>query len=217
MTAKLVGTPVVVETSGTTPENTGGSLTGSTVNENARGTGAVPSLTVMVIVDVPHWSAAGVSVNVRFVPLPPSTRPAPPTSAVLVEATCSDRDAAGVSTSDTVKGTTRDWSSLMVCAAIADTTGRSLTAFTVSRNEVNVVRTPSFTDTVMVDWPLTFGCGVTVTVRLAPEPPSASAAELLGTSDTLEDDAVTTRLAAAVWPSPTVKASAGVGVSSAIS
>ena len=58
--------------------------------------------------------------------------------------------------------------------------------------------------------------GVTTTVRVAPDPPSANAAAVLGTSAVFADTAVTVRLAAAVSASPTVKAMGPVAASSAM-
>ena len=57
---------------------------------------------------------------------------------------------------------------------------------------------------------------MTTSVRLAPEPPSARAAALLGTSPTAFDTAVTTRLDRAVSASPMVKAMGAVAVSSSM-
>src|SRR5258706_11329865 len=51
----------------------GASLTALTVNTNVSFVLAVPSLTVTVMVAVPNWFAAGVSVTVLFAPLPPKT------------------------------------------------------------------------------------------------------------------------------------------------
>ena len=62
-----------------------------------------PSLTVTVIVDVPDWPAAGVSVRVRDAPLPPKVIFAFGTSVGLDEEPDSVRLAAGVSRSPTVK------------------------------------------------------------------------------------------------------------------
>src|SRR4051812_41970243 len=64
----------------------------------------LPSLTVMVIVVVPVWFAAGVMVTVRLAPLPPKLMLALGTSVVLDEDPASVRLAAGVWASPTVKG-----------------------------------------------------------------------------------------------------------------
>ena len=51
----------------------GASFTAFTVNTNVSVELAVPSLTVSVIVALPFWLLAGVTVTVRLAPLPPST------------------------------------------------------------------------------------------------------------------------------------------------
>lgn len=79
---------------------------------------------------------------------------------------------------------------------------------TVRVKLVPAVRAPSLTVRVMVaepDWP---AAGVTVTVRLAPEPPKTMLAA--GTKVVLEEAPLTVSEAAAVWAEPTVKASAPV-------
>src|ERR1044071_5545316 len=55
------------------PQISGGSFTGLTVSVKLVLVLAVPSLTVNVIVAVPFWFAAGVTVTVRLDPLPPNT------------------------------------------------------------------------------------------------------------------------------------------------
>ena len=72
------------------------------------------------------------------------------------------------------------------------------------------VRLPSLTVTVMVAVPVWLRTGVTVTVRLAPEPPKTMLA--LGTKAPLEDAPVTIRLPGVVCASPTVKAIGAVAV-----
>ena len=57
-----------------------------------------------------------------------------------------------------------------------------------------------------MDVPLAFGCGLTTSVRFAPDPPRVSAAGVFATISGFDEDAVRVRLAAAVWLSPTVKA-----------
>src|SRR2546425_12725344 len=83
-------------------------------------------------------------------------------------------------------------------------------AFAVNTKLSLAVRLPSLTVTVIVAVPLWFRAGVTVTVRLAPEPPRTMFAA--GTKVGLEDAPVTIRLPAAVWASPTVKAMGAVAV-----
>lgn len=64
----------------------------------------VPSLTVMVIVDVPLTLAPGVMVTVRLPPLPPNTILATGTKVVLLDDALTTRSAGGVSVSSTVNG-----------------------------------------------------------------------------------------------------------------
>ena len=61
------------------------------------------SLTVTVIVTVPFWFAAGAILMVRFAPLPPRVMFPFGTRVVFDEVAETVRDAAGVSTSPTVK------------------------------------------------------------------------------------------------------------------
>jgi len=83
------------------------------------------------------------------------------------------------------------------------------TAETVNKNPLLVVFVPSLTLNVMVAVPVRPAAGVTVTVRLAPEPPRTILA--IGTSVVDEDVAETVRLAAAVSASPIVNGIAAVG------
>ena len=85
---------------------------------------------------------------------------------------------------------------------------------TVNTNVSDDVNEPSETVTVIVVVPDWFKAGLTVTVRLAPEPPNTIFAS--GTRALFDEEPVTTRLAAAVSTSPTVKPIAPVGVSSAV-
>src|SRR6266545_4749724 len=62
-----------------------------------------PSLTLTVIVAVPDWLAAGVTVTVRLAPLPPKTMLPLGTNKVLPELPLTVRLPAAVSTSPTVK------------------------------------------------------------------------------------------------------------------
>ena len=71
---------------------------------------------------------------------------------------------------------------------------------------------PSLTVTRMVEAPDWLAAGVTVTVRLAPEPPKTTLAT--GTRAVSDEVAGSVRLPAGVSASPTVKATAPVGVSS---
>jgi hypothetical protein len=86
--------------------------------------------------------------------------------------------------------------------------GAVFTVFTVRTKLSLEVRTPSLTVTVRVAVPEALAVGVTVSVRLAPLPPKTMFA--FGTSAVFEDVALKTRALAAVWESPTVKATAPV-------
>ena len=70
-----------------------------TVRVNEREAERAPSLTKIVIVAVPVWPAAGVTVTVRPEPLPPKTILAVGTKVVLAEVPVSVRPDAGVSAS----------------------------------------------------------------------------------------------------------------------
>ena len=84
-------------------ETVGGSFTGLTVTTNVVLLLSRPSLTVTVIVAVPLWFVAGVTVTVRLAPLPPNTMLFVGTRVVLEEALFKTRLAAEVSASPTVK------------------------------------------------------------------------------------------------------------------
>lgn len=73
-----------------------------TVNVKSVDAVAVPSLTVMVIVDDPVWLAIGVNVTVRFAPLPPNEMFASGTSASLLDAPDTVSVPTGLSGSDMV-------------------------------------------------------------------------------------------------------------------
>ena len=92
--------------------------------------------------------------------------------------------------------------------------GESLTGLTVRRKLRLALAIPSLTLTVILAVPLAFGAGVSTTVRLPSLPPRAMLA--LGTKVALSLVAVTTRDAAKVSVSATVKAMPPVGVSSSV-
>src|SRR6266487_2129028 len=75
---------------------------------------------------------------------------------------------------------------------------------TTNRNVSLALLVLSLTVTVMVALPVWWVAGVTLTVRLAPEPPKTRLA--FGTSVGFEEEPVTTRLPGAVSASFTVKA-----------
>src|SRR5437773_184158 len=85
---------------------------------------------------------------------------------------------------------------------------------TVNINVTLVLFTPSLTVTAMLAVPVSLGAGLTVTVRLAPEPPNPMLPS--GTNAGLDELPLKVKLPAAVSPSPTVKLSAPVEVSSSI-
>src|SRR5262249_47213323 len=164
-----------------------------------------PSLTVTLMMLVPNWPAAGVTVTVRFAPLPPNAMPAFGTSVVFDELPLTVRLAAGVSASPTVNAIAPvavppivDW------LAIAEIVGGVLVALTVSRNPVLVESTPSPTVTVIVAEPVCPAAGVTVTVRFAPLPPNAMFA--LGTSVRFDDAPLSESVSTGVSTSATLKA-----------
>lgn len=74
-----------------------------TVKVNAVLAESAPSLTVAVIVAVPLWPAAGVTVRVREAPLPPRTRPDCGTNVTFEEEAVSTRLATGVESSPRVR------------------------------------------------------------------------------------------------------------------
>jgi len=172
----------------------------------------LPSLTVMVINAVPVWPAAGVTVTVRFAPLPPRTMFAVGTRVVEEEVFVRVRFAAEVCASPIVNGIAAvAWPEVTVCAPIEEMVGAVLVgteAWTVSVNALLVVFVPSLTETVMSAAPFRPAAGVTVTVRLDPEPPKTICE--FGTSVVSEELPETVRLPAGVSASATVKASAGV-------
>src|SRR6267143_1070427 len=75
---------------------------------------------------------------------------------------------------------------------------------TVSRNVSLALFVPSLTITVIVALPVWLAAGVTLTVRLDPEPPKTMLA--FGTSVGFEEEPVTTKLPGGVSASLTVKA-----------
>ncbi len=111
----------------------GVSFTALTVSTKGSLAVSAPSLTVTVIVAVPLWFAAGVTVTVRLAPLPPNTMFAVGTSVGLDELPLSVRLPAAVSASPTVKAIAPvPVSSAIVCAAIAEIVGAVFPAGTPS-------------------------------------------------------------------------------------
>src|SRR2546426_11142619 len=81
--------------------------------------------------------------------------------------------------------------------------GGVFTPLTVSTKVSLALNDPSVTVAEIVAVPLCPAAGLTVTVRLDPDPPKTML--LVGTSVELDEDALICRLAAAVSASPTVK------------
>ena len=81
----------------------GALFTELTVTSKVVVTGVVPSLTVILIVEVPFWLAAGVTVTVRLAPLPPNTMFALGISVVRLELPETVKDPTALSMSPTVK------------------------------------------------------------------------------------------------------------------
>ena len=102
-------------------------------------------------------------------------------------------------------------SRLVVSASIAVMVGASFTALTVSVKVRLAEAMPSLTVTVRSAVPFWLAAGVTVSVRLPPDPPKVTFAS--GTSVGLEEPAVSSRLPAEVSASATVNET-GPGVES---
>src|SRR2546426_967107 len=121
----------------------------------------------------------------------------------------------GVSTSPTVKlNGPVELFTLIVWFAMLDIVGASFTALTVTTKLVLALYCPSPTVTVIVAVPLWLAAGLTVTVRLAPDPPKTML--LGGTSVPLHHPFPNVSPPAALSASPTVKLSAAVDLSSSI-
>src|SRR5262245_55693042 len=105
-------------------EIVGASFTVLTVNTNVSLAVNAPSLTVTVIVAVPNWFVAGVTVTFRLAPLPPKTMFPLGTSVGLDELPLAVRLAAAVSASPTVKAIVAvDVSSAVVWSVIFEMVG----------------------------------------------------------------------------------------------
>ena len=184
----------------------GGSFTAITVNTKELFT-ANPSASrsVTVIIAEPNWLVAGVTVTVRFVPLPPKRMFAFGTSSRFDDSPVTTRLAAGVSTSPTVNGIAPvGVSSLVTKSAMAEISGASFNGVTLTTKFVLLVPpVPSDTVSVIVVAPNWLGSGVMVNARLVPVPPRRILA--LGTSPGFEELAVTVRVATGVSTSRTVK------------
>lgn len=196
-------------------EIVGASFTGFTVSRKLVLVGIAPSVTVTVIRLVPDKFATGVIVSMRFTPLPVKTRFAFGTRVKLVEVPEIPRLTAAVSKSPMVNGIDATVSSLIVWLPMAEMVGASFTALTVSVKLV-VAAKPSGSRTVTEiivkpDW---FAEGVSVTVRLEALPPKTMFE--FATRPGFDELPETVRLVAGDSRSPTVKAIAGLAVSSLV-
>ena len=148
-----------------------------------------------VIVAVPFWLATGVTVTVRFAPLPPNTMLALGTNAVLTNCRSPSTSRRRLHVAHRERQRARG--AVLVDRLIRESliVGRSFCEVTVSRN-VSLAEplSPSVTVTVIVAVPDWFATGVTVTVRFAPLPPNTMFA--FGTSAVFDELPVTTRFAA---------------------
>jgi len=174
-----------------------------------------PSLTFTLIVALPVCPFAGVTVTVRLEPLPPKVMLLTGTRLGSDELPFKFRLVAGLSASLTVKpnGPVVPFG-LIVWFGMLEMDGGSLTALTVRTNVSLAVREPSLTVTVRVAVPFWLAAGLTVRVRLAPEPPNTMFP--FGTSVGFEDDPVSERSPGGVSRSPTEKAIGPAGVSSLV-
>src|SRR6266403_1497871 len=197
------------------PVIVGGSLTAVTVTKNEVVVVADPSVTLSVMVVAPLALAAGVTVTVRLAPLGLITTFALGTRAMSDEVPLTLRSPITLSMSPMVKlNAPVVPSSAMLWSAMLVMVGASLTAVTVTKNEVVVVADPSVTLSVMVVAPLALAAGVTVTVRLAPL--GLMTTFPLGTRAVSDDVPVTLRSPIRLSMSPMVKLKAPVVPSSAM-
>lgn len=151
----------------------GASFSGLTVITKLVLVEALPSLTLRVMIELPYWFGAGVTVTVRWDPVPARRIFAWWTKVVLDDSAVTTSDPAAVSTSPTVKAREPvDVSSLITLLATALIVGASFTAVTVRRNVSDAVASPLLTVTVIRLLPVWFAKGVTDTVRDPPLPPN---------------------------------------------
>src|SRR3954471_7805629 len=155
-------------------EMVGASLTALTVTRKLAPALALPSLTVTVTIALPNWFVAGLTVTVRFAPLPPKTMFPFGIRDEREEVPVTVSALAAVSASPMVNGMAGvAASSLMVWSAIVVMVGGVLGGgLTVSRNAVLAADWPSLTVSVIRLIPVCAAAGVTVTVRFEPLPPN---------------------------------------------
>ena len=173
-----------------------------------------PSLTIREMVEVPVWLAAGVITTVRVVPVPDMTMLSTGTKKGFEEPALIVRASTWVSISLTVQLVVVKLSSTTLRLATLEIVGGSLTAATVMRNVSVEELVPSLTLRVIRLVPELLAVGVTLTVRLVPDPARVTAAT--GTSAVFEE-AVQVTVGEAVSASNTVKGINAVGVSSSVS
>ena len=153
---------------------------------------------------------AGVTVTVRFAPLPPKTMLPVGTSKGFAAEPLRDKFAAGVFASPTVKGFAAvGVPSDVLWLARVEIVGAVLVPVTVSTNVSVTLFGPSFTVTVMVLVPLMLAAGVTVTVRFEPVPPKTILPT--GTSAGFDELALNCKFAAATCASLMANGMAAVG------
>src|SRR6266540_1016858 len=184
-------------------EIVGGSFTSWTVRTNVSLLESVPSLTVTLMVAMPDWFVAGVTVSVRAAP-PPGAKTRLPlvTSVGLDEAAETVRAEASDSMSLTITTILVGVSSRIVKLGVSLIVGASLIARTSNwKLLVAVAPSSSVIMRVIVATPFALGAGVTVIVRLEPLPPKTMFA--FGTRAGFEQKPVSTRLVAGVSKSPT--------------
>src|ERR1043165_3028209 len=162
------------------------------------------------MVVVPVWPAAGVTVTVRFDPLPPKLKLFAGTNTGFAAQALNVRLPGAVFASPIVNafgavGTPSvvAWSARMLMV------GGVLLPPTVSRKVSLPSCVPSLTVTVMIDVPLKPAVGVTVTVRFEPKPLKTML--FTGTKVGFDDPARNCRLAASTCASLTVNGMGMVG------
>src|SRR6186713_1340578 len=189
-----------------------GAVLALTVNTKFVEAVRLPSLTVIVMVEVPLWPAAGVMTTLRLAPVPPpKVMLAFGTNVTFDEVPETVNPVGCVSASPIVKaiGPVGVFS-FVDCGAIAVMVGAVL-ALTVNTKFVEAVSVPSLTVTVMVEVPLSPAAGVMTTLRLAPVPPP-KVMLAFGINVAFDEVPETVNPVGCVSASPMVKAIGEVGV-----
>ena len=193
------------------PVIVGASLTALTVTTKLLVTVYCPSLTPTVIVAVPLWLVAGLTVTVRFAPLPPEHNAVGRTS-VRVGRTLAQRQSPRGGFRIPHRKAQGRRAGVFVDRLIHYARECWWRVHCVDGQHKRVARgvRPSLTVIVIVELPVCPAAGVTVTVRLAPLPPNTMLAT--GTSAELEELALNVRLFTGVSVSFTVNGIAAVAV-----